>query len=103
MARTGRLAIVAALGLAAGAIGCAHCDTCDDFPAPCVGGTCGGPPVMAAPPPMAMGPTILEAAPLTSTPAAPAPAGRGPFSAPAAPAPAPSDTPPTPPAATPNG
>ncbi len=25
------------------AIGCAHCDTCDDFPAPCTGPNCGYP------------------------------------------------------------
>lgn len=30
-----------AVSLAAGAVGCAQCDTCDDFPAPCVGGRCG--------------------------------------------------------------
>ena len=30
------------LGLAiAGATGCAQCDTCDDFPAPCTGPNCG--------------------------------------------------------------
>ena len=26
---------------AAFAVGCAHCDTCDDFPAPCTGPNCG--------------------------------------------------------------
>jgi hypothetical protein len=31
----------AAIGAMA-ATGCAHCDTCDDFPAPCVGANCGG-------------------------------------------------------------
>jgi hypothetical protein len=29
--------------LTAGAIGCAHCDTCDDFPTNCVGGNCANP------------------------------------------------------------
>ena len=32
----------AALTVAALAIGCTHCDTCDDFPAPCLGGNCMG-------------------------------------------------------------
>ncbi len=40
MPRTRLLAI--AVVAVAGAIGCAHCDTCDDFPAPCVGGNCNG-------------------------------------------------------------
>ena len=36
-----RFALVV-VGLAiAGATGCAQCDTCDDFPAPCVGPNCG--------------------------------------------------------------
>jgi hypothetical protein len=35
-------AVLVAAGLAVGAVGCAHCDTCDDFPAPCVGPNCGG-------------------------------------------------------------
>lgn len=25
-----------------GSSGCTHCDTCDDFPLPCIGGNCGG-------------------------------------------------------------
>lgn len=33
---------IVAVGLAlAAATGCAQCDTCDDFPAPCVGPNCG--------------------------------------------------------------
>lgn len=95
----GLLALAIAMGLAAGAIGCAHCDTCDDFPAPCLGGNCGSEPVMAGPT-MAMGPAILEAAPLTSAPAAPS-NGPGPFSAPTTPAGSPADSPPTPPVAGP--
>jgi hypothetical protein len=35
-------AFLVAAGLAVGAVGCAHCDTCDDFPAPCTGPNCGG-------------------------------------------------------------
>ena len=30
-----------AVALAIGASGCTHCDTCDDFPIPCVGSNCG--------------------------------------------------------------
>ncbi len=33
------MVVVAATGFA----GCAVCDTCDDFPTPCVGPNCGGP------------------------------------------------------------
>ena len=33
--------LVLAASAAAFAIGCAHCDTCDDFPAPCTGPNCG--------------------------------------------------------------
>ena len=45
----GRISLLlVAVALVAGAVGCAHCDTCDDFPTPCVGGDCGyapsGPP-----------------------------------------------------------
>jgi hypothetical protein len=35
--------LMAAATVAAGTIGCAHCDTCDDFPVPCVGANCNGP------------------------------------------------------------
>ncbi len=34
-------ALLVAAGLAAGTVGCAQCDTCDDFPAPCIGPNCG--------------------------------------------------------------
>ncbi len=34
------LLMVAAV-VAAGVVGCAQCDTCDDFPAPCTGPNCG--------------------------------------------------------------
>ena len=33
--------LLVAAALAAGGFGCAHCDTCDDFPAPCTGPNCG--------------------------------------------------------------
>ncbi len=35
--------LLVAVALAAGAVGCTQCDTCDDFPTPCVGATCGAP------------------------------------------------------------
>lgn len=35
-----KLALLAAT-LSAGAVGCTQCDTCDDFPTPCIGGKCG--------------------------------------------------------------
>ena len=35
--------LVLAASAAALAVGCAHCDTCDDFPAPCTGPYCGYP------------------------------------------------------------
>jgi hypothetical protein len=56
--------LMAATVMTAGTIGCAHFDTVDDFPVPCVGGNCNGPamayagPVMGAPemvPPAAVG------------------------------------------------
>ncbi len=37
-----RISLLAAIGVMAAAAGCAQCDTCDDFPAPCVGPNCGG-------------------------------------------------------------
>jgi hypothetical protein len=69
--------------LAVGAVGCAHCDTCDDFPTPCIGGNCGG--GSAFMPGMAMAPTSAEGAPATSAPGSttPAPGSQpGPFSTP---------------------
>ena len=33
--------LLAAVALSASDLGCAQCDTCDDFPAPCVGPNCG--------------------------------------------------------------
>ena len=34
--------LLTAIALAIGSAGCTHCDTCDDFPIPNVGGVCGG-------------------------------------------------------------
>lgn len=66
-----RLLAAWVVAVAAAATGCAHCDTCDDFPAPCLSGNCGGGFYGPAP-------TYVEG------PAAPAPpAGGGAFSAPA--------------------
>ncbi len=36
-----RMNLLMAVAVAAGVVGCAQCDTCDDFPAPCVGANCG--------------------------------------------------------------
>jgi hypothetical protein len=58
--------LLAAAALSAGALGCAQCDTCDDFPAPCTGPNCGhnqpgimdmlppGQPAMSQPMPVSM-------------------------------------------------
>lgn len=53
---------VLSAALAASAIGCAHCQTCDDFPVPCTGPNCGhaghgsyAPPVFGA------GPVVMPA------------------------------------------
>jgi hypothetical protein len=93
-------AVLMAAGLAAGAVGCAHCDTCDDFPTPCVGPNCGGGPMGVYA--MASGPVSYSApaGATTSAPAgaalAPANDGAGPApTAPAAGAP-PAAAPPTP-------
>lgn len=110
-----------AVALTTGAIGCAHCSTCDDFPTSCAGGGF-APTVAMAPAPMG-GPWIegtigepvvappIMAAPATSqfVPSAPilsapmgAPAGQpGPFAAPPSATPSrPATRPETPPART---
>jgi len=109
-------AVLVAAGLAVGAVGCAHCDTCDDFPAPCVGPNCATGPMgaygMASGPtaysgPMTLGATVPagpagsslggsvidSAVPAPSVPGtapatapAPAPPSTSPFERPAAPA-----------------
>ena len=77
------------VGLAMGAVGCAQCDTCDDFPAPCQGPNCGGayaaaatsytarpgfvPPSMNAPAgttaPATLGPAVDSVGPAPAAPA----------------------------------
>jgi len=36
-----KLGLLAAALTAGAVVGCAQCDTCDDFPTPCLGGNCG--------------------------------------------------------------
>jgi hypothetical protein len=72
MPRSSLLLVAAAL--AAGTIGCAHCDTCDDFPTPCTGPNCGYAGLLpGAPEVMAPGPVSQPAqmAPPANTNAAP--------------------------------
>ncbi|WP_435020702.1 hypothetical protein TA3x_001973 [Tundrisphaera sp. TA3] len=57
--------LVLAAAVASGVVGCAQCDTCDDFPAPCTGPNCGhehAPMGYAAP-------TMAYSAPATGIPA----------------------------------
>jgi hypothetical protein len=122
--------LLSAVALFVGSAGCTHCDTCDDFPIPCVGGNCGsagmamapmtgaytgagasnapyapeGPPTVAplplAPPP---GTQILEplpGAPDPAMPVTPKPADTTP-AAPSIPKPTTPVNPPIPPATTP--
>jgi hypothetical protein len=68
-------ALLVAAGLSFVAVGCAQCDTCDDFPAPCTGPNCPGGsgmpsqagPVTYSTPPGAMGGS-MEVLPPPSTP-----------------------------------
>jgi hypothetical protein len=41
MSRYTLLLLAGSLTAMAGAVGCTHCDTCDDFPTPCSGPNCG--------------------------------------------------------------
>ncbi len=69
-----RISLLVAIGVMASAVGCAQCDTCDDFPAPCVGPNCGG---NTYAPPGYLAPTMDQGAPMqgpASGPAAAAPA-----------------------------
>ena len=71
--------LVLAAVVASGVVGCAQCDTCDDFPAPCTGPNCGhnhapmplGAPVMTGP----MAPEFgsVPVAPMGGDDAGPAP------------------------------
>ena len=79
------LLLTAAASLAVGALGCAHCDTCDDFPTPCTGANCGyqqapnGVPYPVGPAVPVGGPASPAPAPITSSPATatPPPANSG--------------------------
>jgi hypothetical protein len=92
--------LLGSAALAIATVGCAHCDTCDDFPAPCTGPNCGAGLYGASAGPV-MYPTSA-AAPVSSTPgagpaagsaAAPTPPPDVPPAAPAGDAPAPASPP----------
>ena len=73
--------LVVAASLASAVVGCAQCDTCDDFPAPCRGPNCGQnftpaaftPPPMGqpGPVPMTIGDDMAEPAPAVPSPTMP--------------------------------
>jgi hypothetical protein len=69
MSRISLLLVAAAV--AAGVVGCAQCDTCDDFPAPCTGPNCGQNQNLGGVPGLA--PTMSQGAPVmgVSTPGNP--------------------------------
>ncbi len=75
--------LLLAAAVATSAVGCAHCDTCDQMPAPCAGGDCGvmapAGTILAAPMAVGAPTTLMMAAPpvVTSGPRA-APSGPGP-------------------------
>jgi hypothetical protein len=115
-----RICLLMAVAVAAGVVGCAQCDTCDDFPAPCVGPNCGqlmpgglpgyfgdnmGP--GAGDPPLGSGAPSLQPAPPSAPPASdsasPAPASSAPAAMPTTPAVNPASPPvPTEPGSRPN-
>lgn len=80
MSRSRHLVMAVLIG-SAGAIGCAHCDTCDEFPTPCLGGDCLGGAAALPVPVMAMGPSAVVTDGGGDPIAAPAP-GPGPFAGP---------------------
>lgn len=90
--------LLVAGAVAAGVVGCAQCDTCDDFPAPCTGPNCGqsSPGILDYLPPGPGQPARTEM-PTMSTGSTPMNDAAGP--APTAP-PTPPVDPTTPPAAT---
>ncbi len=69
--------LLGSAALAIGTIGCAQCDTCDDFPAPCTGPNCGAGGLYGG----AAGPVMYPAsasAPVSSSPGlAPTPGAAG--------------------------
>jgi hypothetical protein len=83
MLRLSALMLVAA-GLSISAVGCAQCDTCDDFPAPCTGPNCAGGYGMPSGP---IGPVTYSGPMPTNQPTEVLPAPGGPGAA-APPAPA---------------
>jgi hypothetical protein len=88
-------ALLVAAGLLAGSGGCAQCDTCDDFPAPCTGPNCAGAydlnhgPLARRGPDNGGAPAIMNPATPSDDAAGPIPpppgAGPGPGAAPAGP------------------
>jgi hypothetical protein len=96
-----RINLLVAVAVAAGVVGCAQCDTCDDFPAPCTGPNCGQPysvPAAMTDPAMTQGGPVMG----TTTPVPPGndSAGPAPVAPPESPGPdappAGSGSPPTP-------
>ncbi|RUL85917.1 hypothetical protein [Tautonia sociabilis] len=87
MSRPSLLVLVASV--AAASVGCAHCDTCDDFPAPCTGPNCGYPyqvtlpmegemivePIVGGPMGMPAGPMGMPAGSIVSGPITPGSGG----------------------------
>jgi len=61
-----RISLLMAVAVAAGVVGCAQCDTCDDFPAPCVGPNCGQ---NSYTPPGYVAPTMSQGPAMTPPPA----------------------------------
>ena len=59
--------MMVAVAVAAGVVGCAQCDTCDDFPAPCTGPNCGGNAAMLAPTMTQGGPPVMGVSPAGPT------------------------------------
>ena len=94
MSRISLMTVAAAV--AACLVGCAQCDTCDDFPAPCTGPNCGQnqPGILDYLPP-GPGQPFGSGAP-ASTMTTPAPNPANDTAAPAPATPAESTTPPTP-------
>lgn len=71
--------------LAAGVTGCTHCDTCDDFPVPCVGHNTGVPMASAESYSVSVGgdKSTIVSNPASSTSSTPAPStSSGPFKPP---------------------
>jgi hypothetical protein len=93
-------ALLVAAGLLAGSGGCAQCDHCDDFPAPCTGPNCAGAYDMGHGPLARRGTPDTGGAPATMSPATPMDDGAGPIPPPpgagAAPRGADETTPPLP-------